>query len=189
MTAETGADLLRDLPMLMPGGIPSNVYEVHERLYEMFCVGGRRAFLFAMERDRAPIVLIRSRSLPDGIAASAIPVETPPAGERRLFRLEASPVVSDNGKKCRLPVGDMSARIGWLAKRAEGCGFGLVGEPSVRWRTVRMIRKGVRIARESALFEGELEVTDAERLGHALEHGIGRSHAFGFGLLRLFLPN
>jgi len=59
----------------------------------------------------------------------------------------------------------------------------------VRWRTVRMIRKGVRISRESALFEGELEVTDAERLGHTLEHGIGRSHAFGFGLLRLFRAN
>jgi len=52
-----------------------------------------------------------------------------------------------------------------------------------------MIRKGVRISRESALFEGELEVTDAERLGHTLEHGIGRSHAFGFGLLRLFRAN
>jgi CRISPR-associated protein Cas6/Cse3/CasE subtype I-E len=51
---------------------------------------------------------------------------------------------------------------------------------------VKLVRRGQPVIRESARFEGMLQVTDASRIEVALERGIGRSHAFGFGLLRLF---
>jgi CRISPR-associated protein Cas6/Cse3/CasE subtype I-E len=186
MSAERYSGLLRDIPMLMPRGIPENIYEVHEQLYSMFCVDGVRNFLFVIEREVAPVVLVRSRTLPAELATSAVPVEVPAAGDHRLFRLEASPTASRNGKKGRLPVGDLEARIEWLARQAVKVGFELADRPIVTWRTVSLERRGSFISRESALFEGELLVTDAKMLEHTLEHGVGRSHAFGFGLLRLF---
>jgi CRISPR-associated protein Cas6/Cse3/CasE subtype I-E len=180
------SNLLCDIPLIMPKGFPDNSYEVHERLYSQFCVNGVREFLFSMEGDVAPIVLVRSRNFPDALASAAEPVELPDVGERRLFRLTASPTVSRNGKKTRLPPGDRPGRVAWLARRSGEHGFELVGEPTVTWRSMKLIRQGKSIIRESARFEGMLQVTDAARLETALEHGIGRSHAFGFGLLRLF---
>jgi CRISPR-associated protein Cas6/Cse3/CasE subtype I-E len=184
-----GSNRLCDIPLIMPKGFPDNPYEVHERLYSQFCVNGVRGFLFSMEGDVAPIVLVRSRNFPDALASAAEPVDLPGVGERRLFRLTASPTVSRNGKKTRLPPGDRPARVAWLARRSDEYGFELVGEPTVIWRSVKLVRQGKPIIRESARFEGMLQVTNAERLETALEHGIGRSHAFGFGLLRLFRAN
>jgi CRISPR-associated protein Cas6/Cse3/CasE subtype I-E len=180
---------LREIHLIMPQGFPANPYKVHERLYSEFCVNGVREFLFSMEGDDAPIVLVRSRDFPESFASIAEPVDIPAAAARRLFRLTASPTVSRNGKKTRLPTGDRPARIAWLARRAEAHGFELAGEPTVTWQSVKLVRRGQHVIRESARFEGMLQVTDASRIELALERGIGRSHAFGFGLLRLFYTN
>ena len=136
---------LLELPLIMPNGFPDNPYEVHERLYAKFCAGGVREFLFSMEGDIAPIVLVRSRGFPESFASAAEPVDIPAAGARRLFRLTASPTVSRNGKKTRLPAGDRPARIAWLARRAEEHGFELLGEPTVTWRSVKLVRRGVSV--------------------------------------------
>ena len=56
-----------------------------------------------------------------------------------------------------------------------------MGEPTVTWRSVKLVRRGQLVIRESARFEGMLQVTDASRIEVALERGIGRSHAFGLG--------
>ena len=44
---------------------------------------------------------------------------------------------------------------------------------------------GHRLTFASVLFEGVLEVTDAERFRQALEQGIGSAKAYGFGLLSI----
>ena len=46
-------------------------------------------------------------------------------------------------------------------------------------------RKGLRIKRPDVVFEGTLEVTDAESFQHILRRGIGRHRSFGFGMLLL----
>lgn len=181
---------LRDLPMLMPGGIPENAYELHGRLYDMLCgPDGLRRFLWAVEADPAPVVIVRSRALPAALAAHAVPVEVPPLGSARLFKLVASPArACGGGKKVRLPVGDRAARMRWLDRQAASNGFTVLGAPRLRWWTTRINRGGQVILRETAMYEGMLSVGDPARLAQAMEQGIGRSRSFGYGLLRLFQP-
>ena len=110
------SNMLREIPLIMPGGFPDNPYEVHERLYSEFCTNGVREFLFSMEGDVAPIVLVRSRDFPESFASAAEPVDIPAAGARRLFRLTASPTVTRNGKKTRLPAAIVRPELpGWRA--------------------------------------------------------------------------
>jgi CRISPR-associated protein Cas6/Cse3/CasE subtype I-E len=182
---------LRDLPMLMPSGIPENPYELHERLYGMLCgPDGQRQFLWAVEADPTPIVVVRSRMLPAALVAHAVPVEAPPLGSERLFKLVASPArACGGGKKVRLPIGDRAARMQWLDRQAANSGFTLLGPPHVRWWTTRIVRGRQIILRETAVYEGMMRVGDPVRLAGALEHGIGRSRSFGYGLLRLFHPH
>ena len=181
---------LCDLPMLMPGGIPENPYDLHKRLYEMLCgPNGQRRFLWAVEADPAPIVIVRSRALPLPLAAHAVPVEIPPLGNERLFRLVASPArACGGGKKVRLPTGDRRARMQWLDRQAASSGFVVLSEPRLRWWTTRINRGGQNILRETAVYEGLLRVDDPGCLAQAMEFGIGRSRGFGYGLLRLFQP-
>jgi CRISPR-associated protein Cas6/Cse3/CasE subtype I-E len=179
---------LREIAMVMPGGV-QNAYEVHQMVYGMFCgPGDPRRFLFAIDRgDAAPVVLVRSRHIPLTLASAATGVDVPGDREHRLFRLDASPAMRvKGGKKCGLPPGDRRARTDWLVRQGKRHGFEIVGTPSVAWRSVRLTRQGEDIWRESAIFDGELRVTDPALLAEAMEHGLGRSHAFGFGLLRLF---
>ena len=46
-------------------------------------------------------------------------------------------------------------------------------------------RKGFRIERPDVVFEGALEVTDAEAFQRTVRRGIGRHRSFGFGMLLL----
>jgi CRISPR-associated protein Cas6/Cse3/CasE subtype I-E len=127
--------------------------------------------------------------LPAALAAHAVPVVVPPLGSERLFKLVASPArACGGGKKVRLPVGDRAARMQWLERQAASNGFTVLGAPHMRWWTTRINRGGQDILRETAVFEGVLRVADPGRLAQAMEHGIGRSRGFGYGLLRLFEP-
>jgi CRISPR-associated protein Cas6/Cse3/CasE subtype I-E len=179
---------LREVAMMIPGGM-KDPYEVHQKVYGMFCgPGDRRRFLFAIDRgDAAPVVLVRSRHIPQPLDSAAMDVDFPGDGEHRLFRLDASPAMRvEGGKKRGLPPGNRGARTDWLARQGKRHGFEIAGTPYVTWRSVRLTRQGEVIWRESAIFDGELRVTDTALLAEAMEHGLGRSHAFGFGLLRLF---
>lgn len=179
---------LREVPLIKPDGLPKNPYDLHTWLYQRFCSDKGREFLFATEPDFGPIVIVRSRQLPAIYLDASVLVDIPAAGERRAFCLTASPVarVPDRKEKVRLPPGDKEARVNWLTRQSERHGFELIGTPAVSWQTVVHVRKGERISRESATYQGMLRVTDPERLELALALGIGRSRALGFGLLQLF---
>ena len=75
---------------------------------------------------------------------------------------------------------------GWLAQREKRCGFRVEGDVMTQTGYVYVNKSakaegGHRL--RSALYEGILEVTDAEAFAKTLAAGIGPAKAYGFGLL------
>jgi len=112
------------------------------------------------------------------------------SGARFRFRLKANPVHSEPVKGGR---GKVYAHVtveqkqNWLIKKSSACGFALeedefnvVETDSPRfWR-----ERGDRpLQIETAVFEGELTVTDPDLFALSLTKGIGRAKAYGCGLL------
>lgn len=171
---------------------------------------GRAEVLYRVEPTRGgpPVVLVQSLQRPDwsrltgGYAAD---VHGPKsldgvrflAGQHLRFRLRANPTkrlretsVGTGGA----PVGPAWAekRVGlvreddqraWLERKAEAAGFRLLD--------VRLAPEGNAVARKAdrpltftaVLFDGRLEVTDADRFRAAWAAGIGSAKGLGFGLL------
>lgn len=79
--------------------------------------------------------------------------------------------------------------------RAARCGFQIAEDLATKTPLLVVsesrkaeFRKGLsktRISLATARFDGVLEVTDANRLRHALTHGIGHGKAFGCGLITI----
>lgn len=133
-------------------------------------------------------------------------------GDRLAFRLRANPTVAKSAgegmrshradvlmdarkpfapgertsQACREAM-DAAARE-WLKSRAEALGFALPMEPEVSAYRQHVLSKkelAKPIRYSSVDYEGLLEVVNPTRLSEALVHGIGRSKAFGCGLLLL----
>lgn len=124
------------------------------------------------------------------------------------FRLRANPT-----KRCgkrgvlpghRLALTSEAEQLAWLERKAAGAGFRLLqvetsvgaphtlvpdvrADPSPRQRGWRTRADGERmpLVFGSVVFEGLLQVTDAERLRNAIAAGIGSGKAYGFGLLSI----
>jgi len=121
-------------------------------------------------------------------------------GQRMRFRLQANPTrkvhalpegsarttpLTKNGRRVPVPATD-DALIGWLEQRADLAGFRLEGKPEIQPGYVYVNKtgkagQGHRL--RSVLYEGILEVTNADNFAQALASGIGPAKAFGFGLL------
>ena len=124
-------------------------------------------------------------------------------GQHWRFKLRANPVRKareDKGRRHRTDgiVGKVqghvtvSQQMKWLLDRAESHGFAVLGAEDGQPRLVvrdrhkeEFRRAGSTVTLTTAVFEGCLEVTDAELLRHALCHGIGRAKGFGCGLMTI----
>ena len=91
-----------------------------------------------------------------------------------------------------VPIPDYMARQGM--SRAERNGFSVCRDDSgslqlvvsnVRKRTFSQGDRGRTITLLMAQYDGVLEVTNAEKLQHALRYGLGKAKGFGCGLLTL----
>lgn len=137
-------------------------------------------------------------------------------GEQLAFRLRANPTVAKSageGKRSHradvlmaakhpFEVGEArtsqactqamdDAARDWLAERAPRFGFELPVAPEVgAYRQHELKKSGGResIRFSSVDYEGLLEVTDPGQLIETLSQGVGRSKAFGCGLLMLRRP-
>lgn len=117
------------------------------------------------------------------------------AGKRFSFRLRANTTTKREGH--RFAVRKEHERIDWLARKGERCGFSLlqVNAHNITTGNLQSTRKFAgsvpendvkgRIFQVGALFDGVLQVTDAEKFVYCLINGIGQGKAFGFGLLSI----
>jgi CRISPR system Cascade subunit CasE len=106
----------------------------------------------------------------------------PEAGRTLAFRLRANPTVKRDGKRWGLENGDDQVR--WLERKGKASGFqvlsvsvrsnGKLGSKNVLGDNGRLF---------GVIFEGILQVTDADAFRSTLENGIGSAKGFGFGLL------
>ena len=82
--------------------------------------------------------------------------------------------------------------IGWLKRKGEAGGFQVVDAepgPIIERRIVRSVRQRSRpMTLHEVEFTGALKVTNVDAFVHALEQGIGRGKAFGYGLLMVRSP-
>ena len=130
-------------------------------------------------------------------------------GDRLAYRLRANPTIArktdgrsrsvrhdvlmDAKKQCQdtdvrnpadIQVRMEAAASAWLAQRAKNAGFELSTEPQIsgyRQHTIR--RKGQEIRFSSVDYEGVLTVLAPEKFAETLNRGLGRSRAFGCGLM------
>lgn len=122
----------------------------------------------------------------DGEAFASKPVDletmVQPGGRLR-FRLAANPTVTRAGKRQGL-VGE-DAQLAWLHRQGQRLGFDL-DTVLVSGGDMLHGRKGAaRVSLRRVLYEGVLQVRDAELLVQAVAAGIGHGKAFGCGLLSL----
>jgi CRISPR system Cascade subunit CasE len=99
----------------------------------------------------------------------------------------------DDEKRRRISMNKDEDRIGWLGRKGEETGFRLTNVkvapvPNVALAengkiNFRKERNSPNITFGSVVFEGVLQVTDAEKFREALQKGIGSGKAYGFGLL------
>jgi len=124
-------------------------------------------------------------------------------GQNFRFRLRANPtkrVFRETPRGGRSWVGKRvnlireEDQIAWLQRKAEAGGFDLLrvttarDVPNVRTSAqprTRGRRDGRQLTFGSVLFDGELRVTDPDRLRDTLKSGIGSGKAYGFGLLSI----
>ena len=123
-------------------------------------------------------------------------------GDLWQFRLKANPVrkvLVDKGRRERAGVvGTLQGHVteaqqrAWLMDRAETYGFRIAQtEEGFERLTVshrrreRFKRQGAVVTLTTAQYDGVLEVTDAEKLRHALGFGLGRARGFGCGLMTI----
>lgn len=129
-------------------------------------------------------------------------------GDRLAFRLRANPTISrktETGRsvrhdvlmdakiRCRQQGVDRpdevrrcmdEAAVRWLESRSENAGFSLESVPQLSgYRQHANKRKGTEIRFSSIDYEGVLSITDPAVFQEALCQGLGRSKAFGCGLL------
>jgi CRISPR system Cascade subunit CasE len=130
-------------------------------------------------------------------------------GDRLAYRLRANPTIArkqagrdrsvrhdvlmDAKKQCQqagvTKAADVQAQMNkaastWLMQRAENAGFELAAEPQISgYRQHAIRRKGQEIRFSSIDYEGVLTVLAPEQFAEILYRGLGRSRAFGCGLM------
>lgn len=114
-------------------------------------------------------------------------------GSHWRFRLVANPTRSvSTGEKGRrgkvVAEGGVPAQREWLMRHAESHGFRVTRESFDVVRSEwKLFRKGIgeshRVSILQVIYEGVLEVTDAERFLETLTQGMGRGRAFGLGMM------
>lgn len=172
-------------------------YETHRSLRRGFSDGAQARLLWRLEQPAGspPFVLAQSRIRPNWEALSGrdpnylfgfqVKEFAPRIGEgqRLLFRLRANPTVKRNGKRHGLL--RVEDQIAWFRRLGGSHGFepeDVTVEKNVR---LKAKRNGATVTLVAATFAGHLSVTEPEKLGLALEWGIGHGRAFGLGLLSL----
>lgn len=188
-----------------------NPYNLHRQLWHLFPGEDRESrssddetrqgFLFRIEENstgRPARLLVQSRRAPtraDGllVIGSREINPCPSAGQRLAFVLTANPVktITDaqrdakpgkQSEKCRVPLIKEEDQRQWLLRKLGEAGE--IEAVKLLPHAPLYFRKGSRGGKlVTATFEGELRVSNPDRLTTLLENGVGPAKAFGCGLL------
>lgn len=202
---------LHQTPWLRELGQQGEAYRDHALIWRLFPGNGeKRDFIFRRLDDGKSYYVVSAR--PPQEDSGLFQIQTKPyapqvtAGTTLAFELRANPVISRrtaDGRSQRHDVlmdakrrapADKAHKLAqvmdaagkaWLLERAPRWGLA-VHESSLLQKAYtqhRIKRKGQGIGYSSLDYQGVAEVTDADKLTHALLHGAGHSKGFGCGLL------
>jgi CRISPR-associated protein Cas6/Cse3/CasE subtype I-E len=166
--------------LIAVAGAPS-LYQLHQLVYARFAQGGRRDFLYApLQLPHTLAVLVRGPF--DGQALPSLA-----AGDEAAFSLRALVTVKSREDNRRRPLGRgrTAERLAWLARRGGEHGFEVL-QADVTVERRPFDKPGRTAWLDVSEFNGRLRVTDAEKFAAALDGGIGKGRAFGFGMLVLY---
>jgi CRISPR system Cascade subunit CasE len=181
-------------------------YDMHRTLVRAFVRGESDSpprFLWRLEPGQTwsqPVVLVQAAEPGDWSFMAQVPgyllggegaVTTkafdPAArlvpGANLRFRLAANPTVTREGKRLGL-VGE-DAQLEWLQRQGQRLGFDMPTALVSASDMVHGRRGNARVSLRRVLYEGVLQVCDAQAMAGALVSGIGPGKAFGCGLLSL----
>ena len=110
-------------------------------------------------------------------------------GQQYKFRLCANPVYSVKqveGERGKIvPHVTVGQQEEWLLSKSEGLGVTLVQFTVVQRGIKKFTRQHKYVTLSTAVYEGVLEIQEAELLKKTLINGIGRAKSYGCGLLTL----
>jgi CRISPR system Cascade subunit CasE len=182
----------------------SNVHALHQRIMQGFPDENRensRAdwnVLYRQEID-SPVVLVQSTVEPDWVKLPERYLEKHKIkplndvlnhlakGERLQFRLKANPSKRSKETGKTIAITGRAEQVSWLERKGEQNGFQLLGLDVIPVPNLygRKSSNPGAIKIVSALYQGTLEILDAEAFKQAVRHGIGRGRSYGCGLLSL----
>lgn len=182
-----------------------NAHKFHQRIMQAFPDEAERDsprkdwhILFRQEPDR-DVVLVQSEIEPDWaklptgylsdfkVKPVNLTADHLAVGRAFRFRLLANPSKRDNTTKKTIGFSRRPDQLAWLERQSDRCGFRLLGVDVMPSPNVFGIKqKGTAPVRlTTALYQGTLEVTDANAFLRVVQQGLGRGKSYGCGLLSL----
>lgn len=180
-----------------------DVNQMHKSLSRLFSESDERVTSSDVQwrlepvanKDGNPVVLVHCEAPPnfdrftekdwavsiDGPVSTKRLLQVSKVGARLRFRLRANPIRRNEGKP--FAIVDAKGQAGWLQKKAVAHGFRIDDLQITQSGLIRAKKGGANMFFNNALFEGILTVTDEAQFERAISGGIGRSKAFGFGML------
>lgn len=146
-------------------------------------VNGRRILLLAnrepMARVDGKYGEVQSKAIPDDFLEY----------DRYTFKVVINPTRRDGSSRKIMPIKGREAIAAWFANRAvKNWGFDVISE-SLQVNQVNVknfIAQGAhKVTLAQANLQGVLKVNDIEKFTNSFHQGIGRSRAFGCGLLQI----
>lgn len=178
--------MIQDVMIQAPDGLTP--YALHKHMYDVFAEPGKeRQFLYSpVLVGRTTAVVLRGtfsdERVPPGMGR---PIATARTGDVMKFTLRANPTVSKNGKRGQILMGEEkdSLRHRWLMNRAQEYGFNVQGNVAMHTQPWKVDRPQKPFRLNVTTYSGTLVVEDQDTFNAALCNGIGRSRAWGCGLL------
>lgn len=182
------------------GRLTFDPYALHKAVYAELCAGtdAGRDFLYrSVKGASVPTVYAVSPRVPTSSkwTIGDRPLRTDyTIGDRLMFQLRANAVVERGGQRHGVvldaikggmdPVeAEQTAPAEWLNKRSDNLGFDVESCMALYAGSDEFTRKGRTVRRAVVELSGVVTVSDPTAFAQTLRQGVGRSRAFGYGMM------